>query len=826
MKKFLLAILMISSISSLFAQNKPGSISGSVIDGSRKTIESATIALCKAKDSAVVKYSVADKDGRFLFENIKEGEYFVSVTAVGHQKGYSEKVSFSSSSTEVHLKTIELIPDAKTMSAVTVTGRKPFIEQKADKMIVNVDAAVSNVGASALEVLEKTPGVTVDKDGNISLKGKQGVTVMIDGRPAYLSGTDLTNYLKGLPATAIDQIEIMTNPSAKYDAAGNSGIINIKSKKNKQVGFNGSVTSGYSQGIYWKSNNSLNLNYRTGKFNFFLNGNLSQWNGYQELEILRKFKDQATGDINAIFSQNTQMKNRNTFNNVKIGADYYVSKKTTVGVVLNGFTNPQLFTSKSTSYLEDNKGTVDSIVYAESRNNNNWKNGSVNLNFRTQFDSTGKELTTDFDYVSYRSTGTQAFINTVYNPDWTMKHADQLASNIPVNVDIYSAKLDYSLPLKKEAKLEAGLKSSYVKTNNAADYFIVSNLGETVDYSKTNHFLYNENIDAAYLNYNKQFKKFGIQAGLRYEFTSYDGKQFGNPTRKDSSFKNSYGSFFPTAYFSYTADKNNQLALSFGRRIDRPAYQDLNPFMFFLDEYTYEAGNPFLKPQFTNNIELSHTFKGFLITTLNYSHTKDYMNETFQQAVDVNGKQGYATIVSRGNIGIKDGAGISVSAQLHVKKWWMAMLYGNYNYNRFYGAINNGTELVDVSASNIVFNANNQFTFSKGWGAEISGWYRTKGVDGQIIIQPMGAVNAGISKQILKTKGSIKLNVRDIFLTQLPVGDITFGNTLAHFTNKHDSRVASLSFTYRFGKPLKDVRQRKAGGADDEQNRVKVGNGN
>ena len=808
------------------AQTQTGHVSGSVIDGSRKTIESATIALCHSKDSSVVKYSVADKDGKFAFDNISDGEYIVSITAVGHQKGFSDKIKISDANNSVQLKTIELIPDSKTMTAITVTGKKPLFEQKADKMVVNVDAAVTNVGASALEVLEKTPGVTVDKDGNISLKGKQGVTVMIDGRPAYLSGTDLTNYLKGLPATAIDQIEIMTNPSAKYDAAGNSGIINIKSKKNKQVGFNGSVTLGYSQGFFWKSNNSANLNYRTGKFNLFMNGNLSQWNGYQELDILRRFKDPTTKDITAIFSQNTSMHNSNTFNSLKVGADYYASKKTTLGVVLNGFFNPQRFTSKSTSYLENSSAVVDSIVYAESNNQNNWKNGTVNLNFRTQFDSTGKELTSDFDYVSYRSAGNQSFINTVYDPNWTMKHVDQLRSNLPVNVDIYSAKLDYTMPLKKEAKLEAGLKSSFVKTNNAADYFTITNFGETVDYSKTNNFNYNENIDAAYLNFNKQYKKIGIQLGLRYEFTSYSGKQFGNPTRTDSSFKQSYGSLFPTAYFSYAANKNNQFNLSFGRRIDRPAYQDLNPFMFFLDQYTYQAGNPFLRPQFTNNMELSHTFKNFLITTLNYSHTKDYMNETFQQAIDVNGKQGYATIVTRGNIGSRDGAGVSISAQLHVKKWWMVMLYGNYNYNRFYGAINNGTELVDVAASNIVFNVNNQFTFNKGWSAELSGWYRTKGVEGQIIIQPLGAVNAGISKQILKTKGTLKLGVRDIFATQFPVGDITFGNTLAHFTNRRDSRVANLSFTYRFGKPLKDVRQRKRGGADEEQNRVKVGNGN
>src|SRR5256885_1165918 len=281
MKQFssLLTALFLTIVS--YAQSNNGRISGTVIDGSRKTIESATIALLKAKDSSAVKFSVADKDGKFVFENVPEGQFMVSVTAIGHQKGFSETVLVNTTTSIVQLKTIELIPMAKTMGNVTVTGRRPFIEQRADKMVVNVDASVSNVGATALEVLEKSPGVTVDKDGNISLKGKQGVTVMMDGRPAYLSGADLVNYLRSLPASAIDQIEIMTNPSAKYDAAGNSGIINIKSKKNKTKGFNGSVNLTHTQGVYPKPSGSLNLNYRNGKANFFVNGGYSRWEGFQ-----------------------------------------------------------------------------------------------------------------------------------------------------------------------------------------------------------------------------------------------------------------------------------------------------------------------------------------------------------------------------------------------------------------------------------------------------------------------------------------------------------------------------------------------------------------
>jgi len=295
----LVAALIITLLSQ--AQTKNGKVSGTVIDGSTKTIESATITLLRIKDSSVAKMSVADKNGKFVFEGVIDGQYVVSITAVGHNKGYSESFEISSTTTSVELKTIELIPVAKSISAVTVTAKKPLIEQKLDRTIVNVEAAVTNVGNSALEVLEKSPGITVDKDGNISLKGKQGVIVMIDGRPSYLSGADLANMLRSMSASQLDQIEIMTNPPAKYDAAGNSGIINIKTKKNKQFGYNGSITTGYTQGRYARFNENGNFNYRAGKVNVFTNLSYNRNHRGEELDITRNFRESTTKDILSIF---------------------------------------------------------------------------------------------------------------------------------------------------------------------------------------------------------------------------------------------------------------------------------------------------------------------------------------------------------------------------------------------------------------------------------------------------------------------------------------------------------------------------------------------
>jgi outer membrane receptor protein involved in Fe transport len=821
MKKIfqLIALFALTGFSTIGnAQTNKSNITGAVKDETQKGIEAATVSLLAAKDSSALKFSVTDKNGKFQFENIPSGKYLVAVTAAGHVKTYSENIGLDGSQPSVDLKAIALKPAAKGLAGVTVTASRPFIEQKIDRTVVNVEASVTNAGSTALDVLEKSPGVTVDKDGNISLKGKQGIMVMMDGRPSYLSAAELSNYLKNLPATAIDQIEIMTNPSAKYDAAGNAGIINIKTKKNKQKGFNGSLTTNYGQGKYWKNNNSLNLNYRTGKLNLFANANQSEWNGFQTLDINRKFKNTTTKEVSAIFDQTSLMLHSSTYSSLKIGADYYVNKKTTIGLVTSGFLNPETNSSANTSYLKNSHGQTDSIAFAESHNKNKWKNGSVNLNLRHQFDSTGRELTADIDRVSYNSKNSQTYSSTSYHPDWVKKGVDRLRGDLPVTIDIYSAKVDYAHPLKKGAKLELGAKSSYVQTDNAANYFIVAPTSESIDYDKTNHFNYKENINAAYVNYNKQ-------TGLRFENTAYEGRQYGNPTRNDSSFKKSYSNLFPTVFVSYAANKKNQFALSFGRRIDRAAYQDMNPFMFFIDNYTYESGNPFLKPQFSNNIELTHTFKSILTTSINYGLTKDFIGQIFEQTKSLNGSDDLATIVRRGNIGKRNSAGLSVSAQVPVKKWWTSILYTNVNYNKFSGWL--GDEYLDIEATNLMVNVNNQFKFNKGWSAELSGWYRTKGLEGQIIIQPMSQASIGVSKQVIKNKGTLRLNVKDMFYTNYAKGTIKFDNTEAYFENRRDSRVANLSFSYRFGKPIKDQRQkRKIGGADDEQGRVKVGGGN
>ncbi|MDP4248432.1 MAG: TonB-dependent receptor, partial [Bacteroidota bacterium] len=737
--KTILTVLIAAQASiATLAQQNPGKLTGTIQDGTHRAIQSATLTLLSAKDSSLVGRTASDKTGHFEFLSLPEGKYLLTATAVNHNSVHLPAAEISASAPSVDLKPIVLEQSAKELAAIAVIGKKPFIEQKADRMVINVDASPSNAGSTAMDVLEKSPGVTVDKDDNISLKGKQGVMIMIDNKPTYLSAAQLASYLKSLPASAIDQIELMTNPSAKYDASGNSGIINIKTKKNKMQGFNGSVMLTHTQGVYPKPSGSLNLNYRTGKFNLFLNGGYSRWAGFQQLDITRKYLDTTPAKtVNSIFSQSTHMHFDNPSLNLKFGVDYYLNKHTTLGFVLSGFQNHEHDRSGSTIFLENPNNSVDSIVYSPSRIDALWKNTSINLNLSHQFDSTGTELTADADYIRYASGSSQFFDNISYNPDYTQKGETILTGDLPSTINIYSFKSDFTHPFNKTLKFEGGIKTSYVNTDNIANYDNVINNIPYMDTTKTNHFLYRENVNAVYINLNKQAGKWGIQAGLRYENTNYSGHQLGNGSQsnRDSTFSRSYGDLFPTLYISYQLNPKNQFTINYGRRIDRPAYQDLNPFLFFLDQYTYQAGNPYLQPQFTNNIEFSHTYRQFLTTTLNYSHTDNFFTETFEQ-------QGHATIVRRGNIGSRQNAGIAVSAQVHVTKQWMAILYTNLNYSKFSGFLYG--ENLDVSATNLLLNINNQFSLGKGWDAELSGFYRTKGVEGQIIIDPMGQASAAL----------------------------------------------------------------------------------
>lgn len=817
-KLFTLLLVSLTAFSfKTIAQAKIGKISGTVIDGSQKTIESATITLMRTKDSSVAKIAAADKAGKYEFENIPEGIYFVSISAVGHQGGYSDVIEITSASPNVVVKTIELVPLAKSVGGVVVTAKKPPIEVKAGKTVVNVEASPTNAGLNVMEILEKSPGVSVDDDGNISIKGKSGVLVLIDGKPTYLTGTQLASLLKSIQAGNLNQIEIMTTPPAKYDAAGNAGIINIITKKGTIKGMNGSIDLNYAQGLYPKYNGGANFNYRNNKINLFGSYNGGVWEGWGILKINRKFlKD---GDLTGTSDQATERHNKGRWNNAKLGLDYTFSKKDIAGIVLTGNINPWNNWQQSTSNLRDVNGNINSIFLSDAYNGSSSKNMNTNFNYKHSFDSTGKELTADLDYGYYENKGRNLLSTDVYNAE-NLKQGNTvlLQGEFPSVIRIYSGKADYVHPFSKNLKLETGLKSAFVNTDNDVFYVRDTSTGWYTDKQRTNHFIYKENVNAVYATLSATVKKWELNAGLRVENTIAEGTQLQN----DSSFKRNYTNLFPTAGAVYNMNDKNQFSAAYSRRIRRPDYDDLNPFVFFLDSLTYGQGNPYLQPEFSNRGELSHTYKHFLTTTVSYTQTDNIITQLLKQNTDKK-----TTFQTTENFARRQQWGFSVSANQRLAKWWNINVYSGVFNNHYKGLYNDGVKNTPVSINVAMFTANvsNSFSFAKIYTAEVSGWYNSNPSDGLIIGRSMGAVNAALAMQVLKKQGTIKVGVRDIFRTSNFSGYSKYADVDLTVKNdrRRDSRQVSISFSYKFGKQNIAPARRRTGGAGDEQDRVKSG---
>jgi len=819
-KTFILCSFLFVSLT-VVAQNKTGKISGIIQDATGKPLPSISVSLLKASDSSLVKVAVPGKEGQYEFENIADGRYIVSSASVGYDKSHSTAFTLSESKNAVQLDVLQMNVSAKGLSEVVVSAKRPFIETKIDKTVINVDASPTNAGATALEVLEKSPGIMVSNDGIISLRGKSGVIVMMDGKPTFLSPTDLANLLKNMPASAIDQIEIMTNPSAKYDASGNSGVINIKTKKGRAAGFNGSIMIGATASFFEtkngtlyvipKSQNSFTFNYRKNKINFFGNYNPNVFRGRNMMDITRTKLDE-NKNITGYNDVETNFKFGNNNHTLKLGLDVFADKKNTFGFVISGFVFSGHPTPTTVTTSSDENHQPLSIMISQTNNKIKFKNLTTNFNYRHQFDSAGRELTADFDFIAYdnvsRMTLTTDFSNGAGQPV-----GNQLVLNghLPSQINIYSLKSDYVQPFKKGGRLEAGVKSSFVKNDNVVNYTRWAD-DKWIEDGRSNHFIYDENINAVYLNANTKIKKWSFQGGLRLENTVAKGYQVTN----DSTFKRNFTNLFPSAFISYELNKDNQLTLSYSRRINRPNYQDLNPFIYFLDSLSYRKGNPFLLPQFTHNIELSHSFKGKLITTLNYNSTNDVISQILKADGDL-------VYLTSDNVARFRNIGISITAPVPITKWWTSNTFVNIFNNQYNGVFEN--QPIDLSYTSFMVNMTNTFTLKQGFTLEMTGFYRARGVNQLNIDEPMYMVSFGGQKTVLKGKGTVRLNLRDPFWLQRYKGRTQYNLIDTKVNNRWDNRQLTASFTYRFGKngQQNPPPRRRNSASQDEQNRVGQG---
>lgn len=805
MVAFLLAVIIFSAAA---GQENRNNISGSV-KNSEKPVARATAALLRLPDSVIIKYAATDEKGYFEFENQQPGSYLVKISSVGFEE-LSTPAFVLGKTDNIALGSLSMVIAVKQLEIAVIRSRKPLIQVSADKVIFNVENSINAVGNNALELLRKSPGVTINSNDNINLKGKNGVAIYIDGKPTYLANDQLIEYLKSLNSGNIEAIEIISNPGASYEAAGSAGIINIRMKKNRKKGFNGSLSLGYIQWYSAKTSNSFNLNYRNNKVNAF--GSYSN-----SLGIYRKTLTGSRVQIDSLYDIYNFNTNDRRSHNFKTGADFFLNKRNTVGVMIMGsYLKGRVLYTGISNIKGVNDATFSEVLESGNDVKSNIKNYNFNINYKYA-DTAGKVLNIDLDRGIFDATGTSVQPNTYRNPATGQVNAIRnFSNNTPINIDIYSAKLDYEQPFKK-GRLGLGLKSSYVKSDNTFEYFDEYPVKVLV-LNKSNSFGYRENINAAYANYNVSVKdRWNFQGGVRLEHTSSEGNLINydisvhNP---DANVKRNYLDFFPSTAITWKVNDSNNLNLTYSRRIDRPTYQDLNPFENKLDELSYEQGNAFLRPQYSQKIELTHTYKNFLNTSLNYSFTKDFVaviNDTINRK---------GVLISPRNLENQRMIGIVITASVPVTKWMESYFYAGFNRQYLKSNIGPG-KIVDITFNTFAAYAQNSINLGKGYSAEISGWFLSGGLWGVFRETSNGSFDVAFQKKILRNTGTLKLAFNDVFFTTPTTSTSTFGGSYLSFRNKSENRVVRLSFSWRFGRSEVQSARERSTGSESESGRIR-----
>lgn len=690
---------------------------------------------------------------------------------------------------------------AKSMNAVVVTATKRPIEVLPDKTVLNVDAQPAAIGQNALEFLRQAPGVVVDAADNIGMNGKTGVTVFVDGKNTQLSAQDLAQLLKSIEAGNIKQIELIANPSAKYDAAGNAGIINIKLKKSLTNGFNGNVTGSYVQSKHARGNGTTNLNWRSGKTAVFLNAGINSG-----LQHTIANNDRTAGAQN--FTQRSLEKDFFNGHSIRTGLDYSLNKKSTLGVLwMKNYRNTRMENSSRT--LIQAPGAMDTVINTSSIAPFPSSRNAFNLNYNFNGGSFNYGL--DADYTVFHSSLDNGIANEAQNGAGTKLFNNGTRNNADVDIKLSSIKGDMDKTFASGLKLETGFKVMQTATDNRLQ--VTNNTAGVwlTDTGKTNNFRYNETISALYASIKKESGKWYWQAGLRAEHTAVDGRSVDLKGVVNNLPDTAYLNLFPTLYLQYSPKQNHQIGFTANRRIDRPSYQDQNPFIYVLDALNSEQGNPYLLPQFTASVELSYTYKYATSVKIGYAHTTDYFESLTYQ-------QGKNTIMIPQNTGTKDMISVSISTPLQPTKWWSVYVSATPYYH-YYNVVLNGFATSETqSGGSFAFNGyiGNNFTLGKGWKGDVSSWFNYQNRATIYVSKPIGSVNAGVQKNILHDKATLKFSIVDIFNTQRWQQTATTNNIRLTTYRKWESQNVTIGFSWRFGNnKIKKARERQAGSEED-----------
>jgi hypothetical protein len=775
-------------------------IRGFVIDEAARPVNNATVALLKGTDSSVVKLTIS-KEGSFIISPPGSDSFLVSVSSVGYSTFYTEAIYFNDRS--LGLQPIVLESTSTELDAVSVSFRKRLVEVKAGKTVMNVEGTINASGTDALELLKRSPGVAVDKDDNLNLNGKSGVQIYIDNRPVPLNGQDLSSYLKSTPSDQIESIEIIQNPSVSYDASGSAGIINIRLKKNKTNGLNGTIGAGLNTAANVMWQDALSINYRNERMNAYASYSGSFGKINSEFDLQRVIKDTA-------FDQQSNVILKKQDHSFKTGLDYSLSDRSVIGISVNGNVNaPQITNTNITTISHYPTGITDKLLRAE--NSTSQRNTNINSNINYSYkDTTGKTVAVNFDYGYYDNKQDQRQPNEFFSPAGEKLNTLNYNISSPSRIDIFSVKIDYVQDFAK-GKLGFGGKAGYVKTDNDFRQYQQIAGAWQLDHERSNSFSYSENVNAAYVNYSRSGKDIEIQAGLRAEQTNVSGRLQSlenwseDNTADKSTFKKHYIDFFPGVNITIFPKATNQFALSYSRRIDRPVYQNLNPFEYRINEYTYHKGSTSLRPQYSNTVSLTHTFKYKLNTTFSYSHVRD----VFGNLVDT--AQGLKGYLVNANIASQNVASLNISYPFEFRNY---SLFANVNtlYSDFAADFGAGRS-INLSSWTVNIYAQNSYRFGHGWSAEVSGFYSSPSIwQGTMKASSIWAVDAGVQKAVLNGNGTIKASVSDVFHSMKWTATSNFAGQSIAAAGNYDSRQFKINFTYRFGnQKLKPSRQRSSG---------------
>jgi iron complex outermembrane recepter protein len=791
------------------ASGAQNTITGAVFNSDGSQAAYATVLLWKMPDSTFVKGTAADSLGQYEILHTEQGQFRVTATLAGSGSAFTPIFKCNTATC--------IAPNVKftdrTLQTVTITSRKPIIEALSDRLVFNVENSPLAAGLNGLELLRRSPGLALDPDNNISLRGKKDVQVFINGKRSPLAGADLAAFLQSLNASDIAAIEVIANPGAQFDAEGNAGVVNIRLKKNKVIGFNGNVAGTAMQGVTPKGDGSLSLNYRNGKFNVFGSGSYGDGIWHNDMELNSVVSD-------TLYAQSSPSWRRGRNLNLRTGLDLYLSPNHTIGVLLTGGDSHGESAGNSVNYVGIASTEVALKVLRSDRFGDfSRKNGNANLNYRFA-DTLGHTLNVDIDKGTFRNDGSDYMPNVWRNASESVVLEEKIYRNeTPSSINIATMKADYEQKAGKTGKLGIGMKLSDVQTSNTFRFFNVSPNSEALDIDRSNAFTYKEKIQAGYISYETNLHpKWTAKAGLRGENTRAKGDLIAYKPVNERNVDTSYFLLFPSAALSYNPDWKHSMSLSYRRSLDRPNYRDLNPFEFKLDELNFSRGNPFLFPQTTNMFELSYTFKQMYSFSLSAAKTNNFFTNLTDTEVDpATGRQSF--YLTKRNFGSNTQYNASVSAPIQFTKWWS--MYGNvYVNHQILEGDFGGARVIDLSITNVGLWAQQTFRLGHDWNLECSGWFSSGGLWGAYVNRPQGMMDAGVSKKLWDGKGTLKMTFGDVFGTAGWRAETKLGALRTYGNGQWEARVFRISLSYRFGnQKLSKSRDRKTG-IEEERNRT------